>query len=285
MFFFKERITLGWLADKLNLAFKGDCCYPLLGATSLDKPSANALMFTKADDLKIIDAVLIASKESASSNVLISVNPRFDFIRALEIINSAVGFEIDETKPLIHPSVKLGQNVVIENGVSIGAGTVIEHNAVIMTGTHIGENCLIRANSSIGGDGFGYERGSNGRPVKFIHLGGVAIGDNVEVGSNTCIAKGTLGNTIIEDNVKIDNLVHIAHNCTIRDGAFIIACSILCGGVEIGRNAWVAPNATITQKAKVGGDSVVGLGAVVTKNVEDSCIVAGNPAKVLRRTN
>ena len=283
MFSFKERITLAWLADKLNLSYKGDGDYSLLGVTSLDAPLDNALMFTKTDDLNVSNAVLVAHKESVSPNVLISINPRFDFIRALEIINSTIGFEVDETAPLIHPTVKLGQNVVIESGVSIGAGTVIEHNAVIMTGTHIGENCLIRTNSSIGSDGFGYERESNGWPVKFIHLGGVTIGNNVEVGSNTCIAKGTLGNTIIEDNVKIDNLVHIAHNCTLRDGAFIIACSILCGGVEIGKNAWIAPNATVIQKANVGEGAVVGLGSVVTKNVVKGHTVAGVPAKIIKR--
>jgi UDP-3-O-[3-hydroxymyristoyl] glucosamine N-acyltransferase len=152
-----------------------------------------------------------------------------------------------------------------------------------MTGTHIGKNCLVRANSTIGSDGFGYERKENGDPVKFIHLGGVIIGNNVEVGSCTCIAKGTLGKTIIEDNVKIDNLVHIAHNCVIRKGAFVIATSILCGGVEIGSNAWIAPNATITQKAKVGENSIVGLGAVVTKSVDANTTVAGNPARILNK--
>jgi UDP-3-O-[3-hydroxymyristoyl] glucosamine N-acyltransferase len=123
----------------------------------------------------------------------------------------------------------------------------------------------------------------DGTPVKFIHLGGVVIGDNVEIGSCTCIAKGTLSNTIIEDDVKIDNLVHVAHNCIIRKGAFIIASSVLCGGVDVGENTWVAPNATVTQKAHLGKNSLVGLGAVVTKNVDPDCIVAGNPAKVLRK--
>ena len=285
MFKFKEPITLAWLADKLNLVYKGDGSFSLIGVASSDKPSPNALLFTKADDLKITDTVLVAYESNVNSKVLVSANPRFDFIRALEVINSEVGFRTDESTPLIHPSVRLGHNVVIENGVSIGKGTVIEHNAVIMRGTHIGDNCLIRANSSIGGDGFGYERETSGQPIKFIHLGGVIIGNNVEVGSNTCIAKGTLGNTIVEDNVKIDNLVHIAHNCILREGAFIIACTILCGGVEVGKNAWVAPNATVTQKAKVGERAVIGLGAVVTKSVEADKVVAGNPAKVLIRRN
>lgn len=283
MFNFKKQITLEWLADKLELPFKGDGSFPINSAASVNNPKPNAILFTKSVDSKINHSALVAYVENSSPNVLISLNPRFDFIRALEIINYHIGFQIDDTKPVIHSSVKIGKNVDIENGVSIGSNTVIESNVVIMSGTHIGKNCLIRSNSSIGGDGFGYERHSDGRPVKFIHLGGIIIGNNVEIGSNTCIAKGTLGNTIIEDNVKVDNLVHIAHNCIIRDGAFIIACSSISGGVEIGRNAWIAPNATIIQKIKVGDDAIVGLGSVVMKNVESSCIIATNPARVIRR--
>ncbi|EGG29031.1 UDP-3-O-[3-hydroxymyristoyl] glucosamine N-acyltransferase [Aequoribacter fuscus] len=283
MYNFQKPITLGWLSQILNIPFCGDGSFKIFGVANSNSPESNSLMFTKTTDLNIHDAVLIAPQDSISQNVLLSPNPRFDFIRALEVINSVIGFQLDDAKPQVHSSVKLGENVVIENGVFVGPNTVIESNVVINRGTYIGENCLIRSNTSIGGDGFGYEREINGKPIKFIHLGGVNIGNNVEVGSNTCIARGTLGNTLIEDNVKIDNLVHIAHNCIIRNGAFIIACSSLSGGVEIGRNAWVAPNATIIQKVKVGENAMVGLGSVVLKDVENGCVVAATPARLIRR--
>lgn len=91
-----------------------------------------------------------------------------------------------------------------------------------------------------------------------------------------------MSDTIIHDNVKIDNLVHIAHNVTVHSGAFIIACSEISGSVEVGKNSWIAPNACINQKLKIGAESLVGLGAVVTKDVDSRVIVAGNPAKKIR---
>jgi UDP-3-O-[3-hydroxymyristoyl] glucosamine N-acyltransferase len=285
MFYLNNEITIEWLSARLSLTYKGNGTQVISNIATLSNTSDSALVFSKSNDVIIGNAAVIGTSNNTNCNLIVSENPRLDFIRALEIIEKEIGFKPCDTPAIIHPSSNIGKNVVIEDGVVIGANSVIEHNVVLFSGTIIGENCLIRANTSIGGDGFGYERYTNGTPIKFIHLGGVCIGNNVEVGSNTCIAKGTLGNTIIEDNVKIDNLVHIAHNCILRDGAFVIACSIICGGVEIGKNAWIAPNATITQKANVGENSVVGLGAVVTKDVEAGSVVAGNPAKVLRRSN
>ncbi|MEZ5268643.1 MAG: hypothetical protein R2789_08795 [Microthrixaceae bacterium] len=83
--------------------------------------------------------------------------------------------------------------------------------------------------------GFGYARDPDGTPVLLPHLGGVRIGDRVEIGANTAVDRGTLEHTVIEDDAKIDNLVHIAHNCVVGEGAFVIATSILCGSVRIGR--------------------------------------------------
>ena len=152
---------------------------------------------------------------------------------------------------------------------------------MVRSGSKIGSNCFIGASSSIGTEGFGYERDEQGVPIKFVHLGGVSIGDNVEIGSQTSIVRGTLSDTIIESNVKIDNLVHIAHNVHIKDGALVVACSEVSGSVVIGKNAWIAPNACIMEKVVIGDNAVVGLGAVVIRDVPDRTTVAGNPAKPL----
>ncbi len=282
MFRLKKEVSVTWICTSLGLEFSGNELMMVTHVCSKDELTDSALSFDKAECHEHSTGIVLANNKSSSSNVIVSKDPRLDYIRALELIDSVIGFIKDETPANIHSTVKVGCNVVIEPGVEIGENTILEPNVVILRGTVIGRNCLIRANATIGSDGFGYERDDTGKPIKFVHLGGVEIGDNVEIGSCACIAKGTLGNTVIENDVKIDNLVHIAHNCIIREGAFIIATSILCGGVEVGRNAWVAPNATVTQKAKVGDDSVVGLGAVVTKNVQNKTIVAGNPAKLLR---
>lgn len=284
MFKLKKEVSIGWLCKSLGLTFKGEEGLSLIHVCSKDELQNSALAFDKSDSHMHTSGIILAKSVSESSNVIESKDPRLDYIRALELLDMEIGFERNESSAQIDPTAYIGPNVFIDTGVEIGANTVIEPNVVIFKGTKIGRNCLIRANATIGGDGFGYERDNTGKPIKFVHLGGVEIGDNVEIGACACIAKGTLGNTIIENDAKIDNLVHVAHNCVIREGAFVIATSILCGGVEVGKNAWIAPNATVTQKAKVGEGSIVGLGAVVTKDVESNAIVAGNPAKLLRST-
>jgi len=83
--------------------------------------------------------------------------------------------------------------------------------------------------------------------------------------------------------VKIDNLVHIAHNCLIKEGALVVACSEISGGVIIGKNSWIAPNACIKEKVVIGDYSVIGLGAVVIRDVPSRSTVAGNPARLLNK--
>jgi UDP-3-O-[3-hydroxymyristoyl] glucosamine N-acyltransferase len=115
------------------------------------------------------------------------------------------------------------------------------------------------------------------------HLGGVVLGDDVEVGSLTTVCRGTLADTILRDGCKIDDHVHIAHNIDVGEDAFVIACAEVSGGVKIGRRAWIAPNASILNQLSVGDDSVVGLGAVVVRSVPDGAVVVGNPAKPIAR--
>lgn len=253
--------------------------------STLAEIESNCLSFAKVMPEGQLDGVVICPGYAGAPNlsVLVSGAPRLDFIRALDFLVREVGFAHHDFETEIHSSAKIGSNVVIERGCVIGEGVVLEHNVVIHAGTTIGSWSRIRANASIGGDGFGFERLDDGTPVRFPHLGGVRIGSHVEIGSNTCVVRGTLGDTVVEDHVKIDNLVHLAHNCHVEQGAFIIACAEISGGVRIGRNAWVGPNASVLQKVPVGEESLVGIGAVVIKPVGSEEIHAGNPAKMLRR--
>ncbi|MBB1322655.1 UDP-3-O-(3-hydroxymyristoyl)glucosamine N-acyltransferase [Shewanella sp. SR43-8] len=282
----KRTISLSEIAKKTNLELKG-FDITINGVGSFFEYEFSELSFTK--DLKglKLNTALVVDKEATLEHedkvgYLLSENPRLDFIRILSLLESSIGFVTYDYPSEIHPSVKLGKNVVIEDGCHIEAGVIIEHNVVIHSGTRIGKNTRIRSCSSIGSDGFGFERLDDGIPIRFPHLGGVVIGENVEIGSCTTIACGTLSNTVIDNFVKVDNLVHIAHNCHIKKGAFIIACAELSGGVIVGENAWVAPNSCTHQKVTIGDNSLVGLGAVVTKNVPDNTVFAGNPAKKIR---
>jgi UDP-3-O-[3-hydroxymyristoyl] glucosamine N-acyltransferase LpxD len=208
--------------------------------------------------------------------------PRLAFIQVLTWLEAKIGFSTYDFESRIHNSVQLGQNVVIEKGVRVGRNSIIDHNVVIKAGTTIGENCYIGASTTIGSDGFGYERDESKTPIKFPHLGGVRIGNNVELGSLNSIVRGTLSDTIINDSVKTDNLVHIAHNCEIGINVLLTACTELSGGVKIGKNTWMGPNCSVNQKINIGEDAFVGLAAVVTKDVKPSTVVAGSPAKFIR---
>ena len=112
------------------------------------------------------------------------------------------------------------------------------------------------------------------------HIGNVHLKENVEIGNNVCIDRAVMGSTLLSENVKVDNLVHIAHGVQIGKNSLIIANSMIAGSVVIGDNVWVSPSASIRQKLIVENDALVGMGAVVVKNVTESSVVAGNPAKL-----
>ncbi|KGJ93582.1 UDP-3-O-(3-hydroxymyristoyl)glucosamine N-acyltransferase [Colwellia psychrerythraea] len=229
------------------------------------------------------DLILLVREAISGYNCVVVENPQIIIVDIIKYIKANIGFEAKYQYSKIPSSVKIGENVVIEENVEIGEHTVIEHNAVIHSGTKIGKNCLIRTHASIGGDGYGYIDTGKGL-VKQPHLGGVTLSDNVEIGSNTCVVRGMINDTYLGESVKVDNLVHIAHDCFIDDYSFIIAGAELSGYVSVGKRSRVAPNACVKQRLSIGNDAIVGLGAVVTKNVPDGKVVAGNPAKILNRT-
>lgn len=248
------------------------------------------------DKLKEIDnssAVIITSDNidliNCKFNAITVKNPRRAFQKIL------TDFFLEKRKPHVASSasiseeVKLGEgvfigmNVVIEEGCKIGNNVTILHNTVILKDTIIGDNVMIGANNTIGGTGFGYEKDKDGEFELIPHIGNVIIKNNVDIGNNTCVDRAVLGSTILEDNVKIDNLVHIAHGVVVGRNSVVIANAMVAGSVNIGENSWIAPSSSIINKKNVGDNALVGLGAVVTKNVENNTIVAGNPAKFIRK--
>jgi len=134
----------------------------------------------------------------------------------------------------------------------------------------------------IGSDGFGYERDNNNTPIKIKHIGGVTIHDHVEIGSNSCIDRGTLANTIIGENTKISNSCNISHNVVIGRNVMIAAGVYVNGSTRIDDHVWVSPGAVINNGLVIGKDCIVGLGAVVIRDVESLDVVAGVPAQSLK---
>jgi len=155
---------------------------------------------------------------------------------------------------------------------------VINHECV-----SIGERVIIGPNCSIGFDGFGFDKNKEGIYERFPHVGKVVIGDDVEIGSNTCIDRGALGDTIIGDGTKIDNLVHIAHNVRIGKNCHIVALTCIGGSVTVEDNVYIGIGPSIRNQIKIGEGATIGMGAVVVKDVKSGVTVIGNPAREMRK--
>lgn len=262
----------------------------IYGVSALESAGEYDLCFLKSEAfLHLVrpNTVVITSKELSTSVIkagaiaIKSINPRLDFALALNFLDKSHGFVWSDKPPLIHPTAVLGINVALGRGVKLGANTKIGNNVVIGDEVVIGHNCNIKSSAVIGEDGFGYERSAEGIGIRFPHIGGVTIGDNVEIGALTTVCRGTLSNTIIKDGAKIDDHVHIAHNVTVGNHSFVIACAEVSGGVKIGDFSWISPCVAIKNQITVGSHALVGMGSVVLRDVLDRQVVVGNPAKPL----
>ena len=161
-------------------------------------------------------------------------------------------------------------------------GTKLPNGTVVLGNVKLGNNIMIGMGCVIGNHGFGFERREDGTLVRFPHFGGVIIEDDVEIGSNVCIDRGTFGNTVIGKGTKIDNLVHVAHNVQIGKNCLIVAHAMIAGGVKIGDNCWIS-SSYIRDGCGVGTGAFVGLGSVVVKDVPPNDVVAGVPARSIKK--
>lgn len=179
----------------------------------------------------------------------------------------------------------IGEGSVIMEGAYIGSEVVIGRNVYIGSGVKllgkviVGDNTIIRENAVIGCEGLAYEHGENGELLTIPQFGGVIIGDNVVIGALTVVAKGAIDDTIIESGVKIDNSCFISHNVKIGENSAVVGETLLMGSVETGKGAYISGNVTVRDQLNIGEKSIVGMGSVVVKDVEDGKTVAGNPAR------
>jgi UDP-3-O-[3-hydroxymyristoyl] glucosamine N-acyltransferase len=166
----------------------------------------------------------------------------------------------------VHPSASIGPLCVVESGARIGAGTVLKARVHVGEGCLIGERCILHPGVVIGADGFGFAP-HQGRWEKIEQLGAVRIGDDVDVGANTCIDRGALEDTVIEDGVKLDNLIQIAHNCRIGKHTAIAACTGIAGSTTIGAHCTIGGAAMIVGHISIADHVFISAGTFVSRSV------------------
>lgn len=268
--------------------------------TSIENLRSNSISWIKdVNNIKLFSSeeikdLLVVSNEFDNNafkniNFIFCNNPKEVFFTILnhffnkEKVNNYISPNSVIETSNIGMNVYIGHNCYIGPDVKIDDNVKIKNNVSIEGKVTIGKNSILSSGAIIGSDGYGYFQNSEGENVKVPHFGGVIIGDDVEIGANTCIDKGTLSDTKIGSNVKIDNLCHIAHNVIIEENVSVIALSMIAGSVRLKKNSYIAPSTSIRNQLTIGENSMVGLGAVVVKNVEDNVVVAGVPAKIIKR--
>ena len=179
---------------------------------------------------------------------------------------------------IISDNCVIENQVFIGNNVKIGDGTLIYPGVKILDDSIMGKNCIIHSSCSIGSDGFGFAPNEDGSYKKIPQTGNVIIGDHVEIGSNSTIDRATLGSTIINNGVKLDNQIQIAHNVEIGENTAIAAQSGIAGSTKIGKNCMIGGQVGIIGHIKIGDNVKIQAQAGVTSDVESNARITGTPA-------
>lgn len=307
-----KTITLQELAQTLGVTLRGDSQCSVSGLAKLEYAVPGQLSFlTHQHYRKFLSSTkasaVILSPEEANEcpvSVLITDNPRLTLAKAAEIFEQE-----SRPDPGIHPTAVihngcqiptsvsigafcvLGENVVLGEKVIIESGTIIGDNCVIQENSHLkprvtlysnitlGARCLIHSGVVIGADGFGYAQ-DEGRWIKMPHLGGVCIGNGVEIGANTTIDRGVLDDTILGDGVIIDNLVQIGHNVVIGDRTAIAGCAAIAGSTHIGKDCLIGGGVGILGHLQIADKVYITAGSGVNHSLKEAGVYSsGMPAK------
>jgi UDP-3-O-[3-hydroxymyristoyl] glucosamine N-acyltransferase len=313
--------SLREIADHVRASVIGDASAEVTGISSLTSAQPGHLVFVEdeknlrvalASSASAVIAGDFAAGAAASKPLLISSRPRLAFARAAQLLNPTPrhGSSVHPTA-VVHPSVRLARRVTVEaravisenaeigEGTGIGAGSVIgagvqigcdctlHPNVTIYAGTRLGDRVIVHAGAVLGSDGFGYVRDTQtGRYEKFPQIGRLEIEDDVEIGANTTIDRGALEITRIGRGTKIDNLVHIGHNCLIGEDVVIAAQVGFSGSIVVENNVVLGGQVGIGEHARIGeGVMLGGQGGVLPKKILRGKGVRfwGTPAQPLRQ--
>ena len=271
----KKKIKLNnqiWFSSKNNLKSNTLCFFKKLN-------NADIIAINQLDNL-----IILTTKKYNKINrkhLQIPVDdPKFIFF---EILKKFYKHHIKNKKPIIGKGSKICKTVKIGKNVIIGKNCKIFSNIVIGDNVKIGNNVILKPNSVIGHDGFQSRPNKSGNLVEVFNIGGVIIGDFVTIGSLTTVCRGTLHDTLIGDYSKINDHVHIAHNCNLGKNNLVGAGSALGGSVKIENKNFIGLNCTLRSHVKLGSDNFVGQGSNVVKNYHNSNLIYGNPARFVKK--
>lgn len=296
-----EPMKAGDIAEALGLTLKGDPDVELHSVHSLKDAVPGSLSFLyQSAYLPYLEetkaaAVILKDEHASQSPVtcLVASDPYLAYAKAAQLLypqRRASGIQHSSASVgngcQIHPSVDLGpnctvgSNVVIDEGVVVGAGCVLEDNCVIgsgtelkpnvtlMMGTQLGMNCIIHSGAVLGSDGFGFAN-DRGHWVKIPQVGIVEIGDDVEIGANTTIDRGAVGNTVVHKGVKLDNQIHLAHNVEVGEHTIMAGGVKIAGSTTIGRYCLLGGNVSIVGHIHVADKVTITALSFVTKSIEN----------------
>lgn len=282
---------------------------------NLDQAEKNDITFFHASKykhlLKITKSKIIITTSQLShflpkskiklivDNVLINVAIITEYFYPNSLKDQFENKSINIDKKKIYKNVRFGSNVILGENVKIGKNSTIGHNSIIESNVRIGNNCNIGSNviikkslignnvcildgANIGKKGFGFFPNKK-KNIRYPHIGMVIIGNNVEVGCNNTIDRGSLSNTIIGNNCFLDNQVHIAHNVKIGKNCIITGQVGFAGSSTIGNNVMIGGQAGISGHLKIGNNVKIAGGSGVIKNIPDNTKVMGYPAKDIKK--
>ena len=260
------------------------------GLTFLSNPKYTHYIYDTKATAAIVNKDFVPEREVKCTlikvdNSYLAFAKLLNFYQETVMMHAKVGIS---DKACIAESAKIGENVVIGNGariypqvclgdnVKVGDRTTLNAGVKVYADCVIGNDCILHAGAVIGADGFGFAA-QDGQYLKIPQIGNVAIGNNVEIGANTCIDRATMGSTKIEDNVKIDNLVQIAHNVTVGEGTGMAAQVGIAGSAKVGKHCILAGQAGVAGHITVEDGTIVGAQAGVSHSLKRGMYL-GNPA-------
>jgi UDP-3-O-[3-hydroxymyristoyl] glucosamine N-acyltransferase len=293
-------IRVADLARRLDGHVHGDASVELTGVATLERAGHHDLSFVANPKYlsglrnTVAGAVLLTESAAAqySGTSIVVRDPHAAFARAATWLHPPAPVEAGvHATAVVHPAARIArsahigpravidagadiaEDVVLGAGCHVGAHTRIGHatrvgaNAVITHGCSLGCRCVVHPGAVIGADGFGYARDAE-RWTKVPQLGGVVIGDDVEIGANTTIDRGALNDTVIGNGVKIDNLVQVAHNVRIGDNTAIAGCVGIAGSTVIGQRCAIGGQAGVVGHLNIADDVTITAGSLVTASIE-----------------